>query len=371
MNVELLILENFRNYKHLVLRSDLLNIIFGKNAQGKTSLIEAVFFGITGHSCRTEKEKEVIRWGDNCARLYLELRESCRKLAVEVNLSENQQKKVKVNGVLVRGYPLGWVGAVLFSPEDIAVVQGPPNERRRFIDREWGPLLPHYEHNLHQYNRLVLQKNNLLRELREKKLRTDVDVWNQQLCYFGARVLLMRLALLKKMNPLIRYFYNKLTNNREELVIRYNSSLKIGDEISEKEFYDRFLYETAALKDEEIARGQTLLGPHRDDISFLINGMDARIYGSRGQQYTILLALKMAQVEQWKRECKENPVLLLDDILFDLDADRRDVLLSFVEGNVQTFITAIDDRALDFYKLSNSKVFVIDGGSIENFQNRD
>jgi len=366
--VEFLILENFRNYKELILKPGLLNTFYGKNAQGKTNLIDAIFFGITGRSYYTEREREAIRWGGSCSRLYFKLREAYRELVIEINLFKNQPKKVKANGSVVRGYPLGWVGAVLFSPRDINVVQGPPHERRRFMDQEWGPFIPHYEYNLRQYQRVVIQKNNLLRESKDRKrLHVDIDIWNQQLSHFGSKILATRLSLLKKINPLIRYFFSRLTENKEGLVIRYNSSLKIEEEMSEKELYNRFLCAVAALEDEEIARGQTLIGPHKDDVSFLINGADARVYGSRGQQYTLLLALKMAQIEQWKRECKENPVLLLDDILFDLDSDRRDALLGYVEGNIQTFITTIDDKALSFCKLDNSKVFIIDNGRIAHY----
>jgi DNA replication and repair protein RecF len=362
--VEFLVLENFRNYEKLILKPDILNVFYGKNAQGKTNLTDAIFFGITGRSYYTEREREVIKWGNSYSKLYFKLREACRELVIEISLSKTQQKKVKVNGSAVRGYPLGWVGAVIFSPRDINVVQGPPYERRRFIDQEWGPFIPYYEYNLRQYQRVVIQKNNLLRESRDRKrLYIDIDVWNQQLSYFGSKILATRLFLLKKINPLIRHFFGKLTENKEGLVIRYNSSLKIVG-ASEKELYNQFISEVTALKDEEVNRGQTLIGPHKDDISFLINGADARVYGSRGQQYTLLLALKMAQIEQWKQEYKECPVLLLDDILFDLDSNRRSALLSYVDGNIQTFITTIDDKALGFCKLDGSKVFVINNGSI-------
>lgn len=365
MYLKRLELTNFRNYRRQVIEPDSsLNILIGQNAQGKTNILEAVYLPCSGRSFRTAREREIIQWESEFSFINCLFETDRRQIEIKVRLSPGQ-KKIEVNGVMARGYPLGWPGVVLFTPDDLVMVKGSPGERRRFLDLEVGPFHPQYRHYLGLYNRVLSQRNNLLREIRGKKIRNDsLQPWNEQFCLYGSKILFLRLDLLKRLIPGIRSLHHELTGGAEALEVRYLSSIKIDKLSSEEEIIRRFKEEIKVKEEEEIARAQSLVGPHRDDLCFFINGSDARIYGSQGQQRTIVLTLKVSQIQQWKNEMDEYPVLLLDDVLFELDTSRRQALLNRVSGKVQTFITATGIEDFDIgcgfkkYNVKEGKIII-------------
>ncbi len=363
MYLKRLEIANFRNYSSQVIEPDIFfNVFNGSNAQGKTNLLESIFLSCTGKSFRTPREAEIISWHKDFSYINSLFETGARQVEVRVELLPGK-KKVEVNGVLTRGYPQGWPGVVLFKPEDLVLVKGSPQERRRFLDLEFGPFLPQYNHLLGQYNRVLLQRNNLLRDIKEKKSKKEsLQVWNEQLCRYGARLLFMRIKIFSSLSPLIRSIHHDLTGKKENLDVRYLSSLRVNIPSSEDDIYGQFLKELRVLEEEEIKRAQTLVGPHRDDFALYIDNRDARVYGSQGQQRTVVLTLKISQLLHWYKETGEYPILLLDDVFFELDGNRRQALLDRVGGLVQTFVTSTGDHKISLKdNLKVKKFFVLSG----------
>jgi len=367
LRLQRLELINFRNYlRENIEPGFLLNILNGENAQGKTNILESIYLACTGKSFRTLKESEIINWKNDFSLINCLFESAGRELALQVLLTPGQ-KKIKVNGTRIRGYPLGWPGVVLFTPDDMVIVKGPPQERRRFLDLEIGPFDHQYGYCLNRYQRILAQRNNLLREIRDRKRNSEsLQVWNDQFCQYGSKIIYLRLKLLKKANPVIQNIYRELTGGMEEINIRYLSSLKIDYLTSEQEIIDQFNTSISAVKKEEIERGQSLIGPHRDDLVFLINGKEARVYGSQGQQRTIVLVLKLAQIQIWNDEIGEFPILLLDDVLFELDKARQNALSDKIKNRVQTFITSTEVKNIGAGDNYGKKFFTVHEGKIIN-----
>lgn len=363
MYLKRLEIANFRNYSSQVIEPDIFfNVFSGSNAQGKTNLLESIFLSCTGKSFRTPRESEIISWQKDFSYINSLFETATRQVEVRVELLPGK-KKIEVNGVLTRGYPQGWPGVVLFKPEDLVLVKGSPQERRRFLDLEFGPFFPQYNHLLGQYNRVLFQRNNLLRDIKEKKSKSEsLQVWNEQLCRYGARLLSMRIRIFSNLSPLIRNIHHDLTGKQEYLDIRYLSSLRVNIPSSEEDIYEQYIKGLREVEEEEIKRSQTLIGPHRDDFALYIDNRDARIYGSQGQQRTIVLTLKISQILHWHKETGEYPILLLDDVFFELDENRRRALLNRVRGLVQTFITSTGDYKISLKdNLKLKRFFVLSG----------
>lgn len=360
-------LTNFRNYDRQEIEPDqFFNIIYGPNAQGKTNILESIYISCTGKSFRTQREIEIIRWESNFSYVNSLFETKSRQIEVRI-VMKHGKKNVEVNGVRTRGQPLGWPGVVLFTPDDLIMIKGSPQERRRFLDLEIGPFNPQYGHYLGLYNRVLSQRNNLLREIKEKKIKSDsLEIWNEQLCRYGAKLLFMRMELLKKLSPIVSNIHNELTGGTEKLDLRYLSSLKLSGS-TEEDFYTQFIKELEAVKVEEVYRAQSLIGPHRDDLSVLINGADTRIYGSQGQQRTVVLTLKISVIMNWYKELNEYPILLLDDVLFELDESRRKALFNQVVGLAQTFVTSTGKDKQDLGNGFSSKEFSVKSGKIFTF----
>ncbi len=344
MYINRLELSGFRNYRSLLIEpSENINIFKGRNAQGKTNLLESIYMAGTGKSFRTVRETEIINRESTFSRVQCRFISDERDFDIKVFLQPGR-KRVELNGVYRRGYPLGWPGVVLFTPDDLFLVKGSPSVRRRFLDLEIGPFNQQYGNTLAAYARVVLQRNKLLKEVRSKRQkRTALEVWNEQICRYGAKLTAMRIDLLVKFRPLIRFLHRELTGGKEDLDITYISSLKAVDPDGEEKIYERFKEVLYSIESREIEYAQSMAGPHRDDLSFFINGMDAKTYGSRGQQRTLVLSLKIFQIRQWREEVNDYPVLLLDDVLFELDSERRFSLAEHIGGGVQAFITCTDE----------------------------
>lgn len=359
-------LVDFRNLRHFSIEPHHhLNLITGPNAQGKTNILESIYFVLNGRSFRTSKESEMVNRESSCAALSCVVETNQGNFDIEVELGAGL-KKTRVNGTYSRGYPLGRPGAVAFSPDDLSLVKGSPQERRNFLDHELCPFQPQYAHNLQRYTRALVQRNNLLREVREKRQsRENLLPWNEQVCLYGSRILKDRLLLLKKFAPVASRLHKDLSREREALDIHYISSVNIPEGAPPDEIRLSFKNDLAGLEEEEITRASTLIGPHRDDIIFKINSFNGRTFGSQGQQRTTVLAIKTALLELWQRETGEFPLLLLDDVFFELDRERRQALLNRVDRRVQTFITSTGESLLTGDFNLDSKMLKIYNGTIK------
>ncbi|MEW5953057.1 MAG: DNA replication/repair protein RecF [Bacillota bacterium] len=342
-------LTNFRNFSNLeIYPYNGINIINGRNAQGKTNLLESIFMALTGYSFRTSRLKETINLNSSLgyAHIDLEFERLNTIYQVRVTLTIDSQKRVIVNGKEVKRdlYPFR-PNVVLFIPDDLALIKGGPRERRQLLDTELGIIDPTYNYYLQQYQRVLSQRNNLLRLIRERKHNLEsLEPWNNQLYNFGSQVVLKRLELLSKFFIPFKDLYHFISGNNENIQLRYLCSLPIGSNIKISTIINCFKKESIKRINEELIRGQTLLGPHRDDIIFLINNNNAKQFGSQGQIRSIVIAIKLTLLELWKRESGISPVLLLDDILTELDSVRQEYLLKLITDIPTTLITSSRNR---------------------------
>jgi len=365
LRVKSVILKNFRNYLSAsFVPHPAINIITGSNAQGKTNLLESIYYSLRGRSFRAEKDKDVINWQANTATINTEIEVSARNFLLQW-LIKTGDKKLRVNGADTPRSGLDHFGVVLFCPEDLYLVKGSPQQRRRFLDYEVGPLDPGYNHAWKQYTRVLTQRNTLLKEIRDRRSSQDLlEIWDDQLYRHGARVIFLRLKTLKKLIPIARQIHAGLTNGQEELQAKYLSSLVLEPGLTEEQIHVIFARASRKVRNAEIQRCQTLLGPHRDDISLSINGIEAKTFGSQGQQRTLTLSLKLCQMELWQREFNNYPVLLLDDVLFELDRSRQTMLIDRLMDKVQTFITTSFPGGIENHIGGTGQIWHIQAGNL-------
>ncbi|MBQ6292747.1 MAG: DNA replication/repair protein RecF [Lachnospiraceae bacterium] len=357
MIVRSLELNQYRNYESVKVEFDPgTNVIFGDNAQGKTNLLEAIYECAVARSHRGSKDRDVIRFGEEEGHIRLVAEKGERPVRIDLHLKKNKPKGAAVDGVPIRRVSelFGVLHVVFFSPEDLKIVKSSPQERRRFIDEELCQLDRIYTSDLISYNKALLQRNDLLKFPKEdKEFSALLDVWDEQLVRCGRAVMKAREEFIKELDVLAAAVHRELTGGREELSLAYTPSVS-PESFEEKLFLGR---------DIDIRLGSSQLGPHRDDMECMINGVDVRRFGSQGQQRTAALSLKMAEIELVKQKIHDAPVLLLDDVLSELDSDRQERLLGSLSG-VQTFLscTGLDDfiaRAADVgrkYRVEANKV---------------
>ncbi len=361
-------LTNFRNYDQINTQvGPYLNIIVGDNAQGKTNLLEAIYLAAVGKSHRTNRDQELVRWSAEFFRIHLAINKGNSLLKLEITYNLEKRKQYKLNGVSKTKLVdlLGNFNAVLFAPEHLMLVKGSPHERRRFLDSEISQTSPVYFHNLQQYLRVLQQRNNFLKSLKGNQARPELlEVWNLQLVELGSKIITKRLEVLKKLNPLARLIQRRITDGKENMEITYNSTLGSVASLTPVQLTDRFLELLQQNFKQEVKRGYTLVGPHRDDLILKVNEYDVRLYGSQGQQRTTALALKLAELEFIKAETGQYPVLLLDDVMSELDLSRRMFLLESIQDRIQTFVTA---TGLDYFPekiLEKAMLYKIKQGQI-------
>ena len=367
MRVETLVLHNFRNYQYIELALDAyLNIFVGANAQGKTNLLEAINYAALGRSFRTRNEEELVRWGSEACTVQvgIQLQQQRQKLRLSYDL-QTKKKKYFCNGVeLSRTEYVGRIIPVLFTPEDLAVVKGSPQLRRKFFDELIGKISPLYEQDLSRYQQILRQRNQLLKTQGAKILHSaELASWNEQLVKQGSKVMAKRKFAIHRLGLLARLAHRSLTGRKETLTVHYLSSL--GEEVTAPNTNLEALFAQALEKQAaaECRLGQTLLGPHRDDILFAINEKNARLYASQGQQRTLMLALKLAEIEFIKSESGEFPILLLDDVFSELDQQRRQLLVAAIEEKVQTIITGTAAEKLGLMQ-NRGKLFTVERGRV-------
>lgn len=367
MQLKRLSLQHYRNYDQMEFQTDnMVNIIVGPNAQGKTNLLESIFVLALTKSHRTHQDKELIRWNASSTLLHAEVEK--RYGTVQLDLSISQQgKKAKVNGLEQKKLSnfIGALNVVMFAPEDLEIVKGSPGVRRRFLDMEIGQVYPSYLHDLSQYNKILQQRNNYLKQLFSSPGKTSMlDVWNEQLMQFGVKIMKKRQSFIKKLQAWAEMIHAGITNGSERLRIEYDCALSHALEQEDAVLFDHFMIKLSQVKDQELRRGVSLVGPHRDDLRFYINDKEVQTFGSQGQQRTTALSLKLAEIELIREEVGEYPLLLLDDVLSELDRYRQTQLIETFQRKVQTFITTTGIESIDLSKLESASVIHVRDGSL-------
>jgi DNA replication and repair protein RecF len=389
MRLTHLSLHNFRNYVRLDL--DLgpgVTLLVGDNAQGKTNLLEAIFYLATSRSPHTSADREVVNWLAieqeplPYSRLVGRLARSSGELSIEITLvqqennGERYRKQIQINGVAKRAMDLlGQLNVVLFLPQDIDLVSGSPSGRRRYLDVTLCQVDPAYCRTLSRYNQILSQRNALLRDLRERGRSGpgQMAFWDEQLAEHGARLVAGRRDALEALGVLAQEVHRELTAAEERLQISYQPNLDAAGCATTPQIEAAFRDQLLALRQREMGAGMTLVGPHRDDVRFFIDeaqqAHDAGVYGSRGQQRTIALSLKLAEVEFMRRRTGEQPVLLLDDVLSELDTHRRAFLMHVLEsGPQQSILTTTDLRILPHAFLQRCHVWRVEMGRLKEAQ---
>ena len=357
MIVKSLKLNQFRNYESLEVSFDGgTNLFYGNNAQGKTNILEAVYLCGTTKSHKGSKDREIIRFGEEEAHIRMELVRKGSSYEIDMHLKKNRPKGIAVNGVPIRKAAelLGIANFVFFSPEDLGIIKNGPAERRRFLDMELCQLNKLYLHELSNYNKVVIQRNKLLKECSfQNQFEDMLDIWDMQMLRYGKTLIEAREKFVDELGMIIAEIHRKLTGGREELVVRYEKNVSSGE-------FEKKLSLTRAR---DLKMKMSMTGPHRDDLLFEVKGVDIRKYGSQGQQRTAALSLKLAEIELVKRAIRDTPVLLLDDVLSELDSSRQQYLLDSIH-DIQTLITCtgIDDFIENKFQLN--KVFHVADGVV-------
>ncbi|QLK85209.1 DNA replication/repair protein RecF [Staphylococcus sp. 17KM0847] len=370
MKLKTLQLENYRNYELVFLTCHPeVNILIGENAQGKTNLLESIYTLALAKSHRTSNDRELIRFNAEYAKIEGELNFRHGTMPLTMFITK-KGKKAKVNHLeqsRLTQY-IGHLNVVLFAPEDLNIVKGSPQVRRRFIDMELGQISNLYLNDLSQYQRILKQRNHYLKQLQLKQ-QTDttmLEVLNQQFAEYAVKVTLRRQQFISELETLAAPIHSGITNNKEVLTLKYLPSIKFQDSPQDEGVLidEVFKMLQSSLK-REIERGISMQGPHRDDLAFQVNGMDAQTYGSQGQQRTTALSIKLAEIELMHQEVGEYPILLLDDVLSELDDSRQTHLLSTIQHKVQTFVTTTSVDGIDHEIMKNAKVYQIAEGNIK------
>lgn len=352
-------LNNYRNYETLTLGlSPGLNVFTGENAQGKTNMLEAVYFCSIGRSMRTPRDKELILWGKDKARIKAEAVGRGGKSRVEIVLDKKENKRIAINGAQVSklGELMGVITTVLFSPDEISIIKDSPQDRRRFMDIAICQLSRAYFYLLQRYNKTLAQRNRLLKN---GATAETLDVWDMQLATAGAKVIKTRRGFISRIGLLSADAHEYLTGGKERLTLTYESIS--GDD--EQTIKDNFLTELKKSRERDEFHGFTHVGPQTDDFGAFIGEVDVRKYGSQGQQRTAALALKLAQLELFNEETGEYPILLLDDVFSELDEFRQQKLVDKLKAH-QTVITCTHVEGIISTHLEGAKIYKVAGGNI-------
>lgn len=364
MYIKSLELKNYRNYNDLSIEFEKgTNILYGNNAQGKTNILEAIYVASTTKSHRGSKDREIINFDKDEAHIKVTVMKKDVPVRIDIHLKKNKSKGIAINGIPIKKASelFGILNVVFFSPEDLNIIKNGPAERRRFVDLELCQLDKIYVHNLVNYNKILNNRNKLLRDLGfcyDKELLATLDIWDMQLADYGAKIITRRNQFIDEINEIIYGIHRNITNGKEELVIKYEPNIT-GNNI-----YD----ELVRSRDKDLKLKTTSVGPHRDDISFLNKKIDIRKYGSQGQQRTAALSLKLSEIELVKSIIKDTPILLLDDVLSELDSNRQRHLLGNLY-NVQTMITCtgLDEFVENRFNIDN--IYRVVEGTVERSQN--
>ena len=333
-------LINVRNHSHKQITfTPNIIVIYGPNGRGKTNILESAYIATMGHSHRTSDMKDVIHWNEDEASIIVHFMKAETPHTLQIKWGRQGKKLIRLHdNPLSQKALVGTLNTVIFSPEDLELLTGTPSLRRRFLNMEISQTSPQYYHQLTMYQRAVQQRNRVLKEY-SHKAHAPVQDWDEQIATLGAQIIQKRLESLKKLNQLMDLMNRKLTNGKEDLRLQYSQPYSEQQLLVTKEALLSALQSHLA---EDRRRFQTSVGPHRDDIIFYSGPMDLKRFGSQGQQRTAILSVKLSELEYIKSEVGEYPILLLDDVLSELDQERRQNLLKFIHKRVQTIITTTD-----------------------------
>lgn len=368
MHIESLKLTGYRNYKKLDLTfSPNINVFIGENAQGKTNVMEAIYVLAMAKSHRTSNDKELIQWDADYGKIEGDIQKKYGRLPLELVISK-KGKKAKANHLdqsKLSDY-IGQMNVVMFAPEDLNVVKGSPQIRRRFLDMEIGQISPTYLHDLLSFQKILKQRNHLLKKNQGKKDFEDLtfDIYTEQYVSAAVKVIRKRFEFMELLQKWAAPIHFGISRELEQLEIIYRpiSGMDPIWDVTQMENY--ILTKLKEQKNREYERGVTLVGPHRDDLQFYVNGYDIQTYGSQGQQRTTALSLKLAEIELIKQAVGEAPILLLDDVLSELDDYRQSHLLNTIHGDVQTFVTTTSVDGIDHDTIREAKMFHVKQSSV-------
>ena len=357
MIIKKLELRDFRNYRDLSLElSKGVNIFFGDNAQGKTNILEAIYLCCTTRSQKRSHDKDMIHFGEDEAHLKMYFHKQGLDRKLDMHLIKGKKKSIAVDGVPATKNTeiYGMMNIISFSPDDLSIIKEGPSERRNFIDMELCQLDREYMFSLSSYNRALLQRNNLLKQIfANESLKGTLDIWDKQIGDYGKVIIERRQEFIRRLNDIAVPIHRNLTDGEEELLIRYLPNTGA----------DSIYLDIAAGRDRDIMTKMSNTGPHRDDMECIINGDNARVFGSQGQQRTVALTLKLAEIELVKQSVRDDPVLLLDDVLSELDRNRQTQLLSSISG-IQTIITCTGLEEFIRERLNCDRIYKVADGQV-------
>ncbi|WP_407272313.1 DNA replication/repair protein RecF [Radiobacillus sp. PE A8.2] len=368
MHIHQLTLKNYRNYDDLKLKfDDKINVIIGENAQGKTNLMESINVLAFTKSHRTPRDKELIQWDKEYAKIEGSISKRKRNFPLEIVISA-KGKKAKLNHLEQRRLSdyIGALNVVMFAPEDLNLVKGSPQVRRRFIDMEIGQIQPVYIYHLGQFQKILKQRNHFLKSNQRNKSYDQVmlQILTEQLIEHAAIIIEKRFIFLDLLRKWAAPIHHNISRQMEKLEITYNASINVSEQDNREKIANIYMEKFNELENREVERGTTLFGPHRDDLIFHVNGKDVQTYGSQGQQRTTALSLKLAEIELIHSEVGEYPILLLDDVLSELDDYRQSLLLHTIQGKVQTFVSTTSVDGIQHDTLKKAELFRVENGKI-------
>lgn len=352
-------LSHFRNYSDMYMEFDKgTNILYGDNAQGKTNILEAVYVSGTSRSHKGSKDKELIQFGQEESHIRTVVERDGLDYQIDMHIKKNKSKGIAINKVPIKKASelFGILNIVFFSPEDLNIIKNGPSERRRFLDMELCQLDKVYLYHLTKYNKILNQRNKLLKDINFKpELKDTLSVWDMQLIDYGRKIIESRHRFIEELNGIVKNIHRNISGNKEELIIRYEPNV-------EEEFLEQELKKN---QQRDLKFGITSVGPHRDDMCFIIHEVDIRKYGSQGQQRSCALSLKLSEIELVKKSTRQTPVLILDDVLSELDSNRQNFLLNSIH-DIQTVITCtgLDEFVKNRFEID--KVFKVVNGTVND-----
>ncbi|TPR39076.1 DNA replication/repair protein RecF [Apilactobacillus micheneri] len=361
-------LHHFRNYDDVNMQfSPGINVLLGNNAQGKTNMLEAIYVLALTRSHRTSNNRDLIEWQSEAAQIYGNVAKRLGDTKLEIDLGK-KGKRAKVNHLeqaKLSSY-VGELNVILFAPEDLSIVKGSPSIRRRFMDMEFGQMSNQYLYDNAQYRKILKQRNNYLKKLQMKEASDQLylEVLSDQLAAYGSKIIFQRIDLLKKLEGWAADIHAEISQDKEKLQFKYACALKKKQLSDVDSIYNGLLSLYTDNRDKEIRQGNSLYGPHRDDLQFIINKKDVSTFGSQGQQRTSALSVKLAEIDLMKEETHEYPILLLDDVLSELDDSRQTHLLKSIQDKVQTFLTTTSLSGIARELISDPKIFNIESGTV-------
>ena len=361
-------LQNFRNYESVQLEfTDGVHVFIGENAQGKTNLMESIYALAMTKSHRTINDKELIGWNKEFATIKGTVEKTATKTNLELQFSK-KGKIAKVNYLEQKRLSsyLGNLNVILFAPENLTLVKGSPQNRRKFVDMELGQMSSLYLYDLVEYNRVLKQRNTYLKQLAIKKKQPDeyLDVLSEMLSELASKIVFHRLDFMKQLEALAIPIHDQLSLGREKFSVSYQATIPLEDGLTPSQMKEIYIDQFKKNQTREADQATTLIGPHRDDLIFYLNEIPVQTYGSQGQQRSTVLSLKLAEIELMKLSTGEYPLLLLDDVLSELDDDRQTHLIKAIENKVQTFITTTSLDGIKQQFINEPVVIPIEKGTI-------